>query len=756
MSWGYIPNLHIILLGDKYLAGGYVPFGVEVVRKLMRSGLQATQKNLATENARIHAKIVGDQRWLTIEAVTPCELYLESGFVDVNVIARSAPERFEPGRIRHGALILSDHLYGAVNPAVGAASSAASHPASGEYSERSFFYRPKEEGAAYYPQSDALWMKKVAAHEVPASLYSGKMRLFVQAKYGGSLLRKSNGSELFDWEPMCRVKEFNWATQPFFSVGDLSLMNESTLTTGLFTDENDGSYWLIQATSVLTVHCVELTTCGLAMYRQMKAEEERRSRRGEPFTRADKAEYEAYILADAKISKDFKFTLHNLPAINPLAYGWKFNWSGSRATCISLSQQGTGNNTYFRASRQDFTLTRNYAADVSGIEDPVLKEKAKWSMTTSNQENVGEFNFTFALASLWSPSWFDYLQTLRSGINVDQVPKPGSGPVYCWYDADDELVLINYSLTSDSGVTKSYDKPPHMAYGGYDWYFKGQNGNTEEYNYGSLSVQAFSCSIGEGVETIGASGTRTAFSIDIPSDGMTEATGSVSLGFTALATPADHPLLAAVNAERQALNDVYAQHLTNTATYGENTDGLYVTRYWDVAYGEFTYTTYPGYSRFGHSALVVPFYDCEACYMFSYSGESATERATVTYGNNVRMNPRFECRYGTPYDPVYINYGPVDAFIGWQSPGPQVTASSTDSGWTSIGAPTGILINKHDTYEALPSDLGQILSPSVSYPYSNKLCRTFTPAMNAEIAGDAVSPTHANFDYTVGSFIGWM
>ena len=98
--FGYVPNLHIILDGEnRARAGMYVPFGVELVRKLIRQGRYANSKTVAVDEAVITAKVVGEQRWLRIWVGGRCELYLESGMVHVGSIGPSNPAFNADGKL---------------------------------------------------------------------------------------------------------------------------------------------------------------------------------------------------------------------------------------------------------------------------------------------------------------------------------------------------------------------------------------------------------------------------------------------------------------------------------------------------------------------------------------------------------------------------------------------------------------------------------------------------------------------------------
>lgn len=764
--FGYVPNLHVILDGeDRARAGMYLPFGVELVRKLIRQGRYVNSKTVAVDDGtRIHAKVVGEQRYLRIESPSPCELYMESGFTDWGAFGRHDPARFEPARVFYGDMDPTGRLYGKVKNGAGS-----EPPASGQYSPRAFFYKDRKESEPYFPESESLWKKKIAAREIPASLYSGKMRLFVQAKYGGALFRSSGGDALFDWEPLCRIKEHLWAQQPYFVTSKgVPLKNDSSLTTGLYTDENDGSYWLLQAADILTVHRVDLTECGQAMYRFMKADEKKHAERGQPFTREKRAEYEAYMLADAKISSEFKFTLQNLPAIAPVAYGWKFNWNGSKATCISLNQHGSGNNTYWRASRQDFTVTRDTYKNVSGIEDPIARERARWSMTSANQDNAGEFTFTFARSSLWAPRWFDMMQELVSGTNVHEVLLAGGGPLYCWYDDKDELVLCNYSISASPDEETEFESPPYPVCSGIVHRQGGLRGATSKHTLTGRTTHSIEVGA-NGFTLKSGSGTKVLYEVDIPETGEIYAVEPYKTRFMTAATRPEIPESCGVVEQIciprrdtvKAAWDAYQEWYANMEAISEGYVAYHFPqeRLKKAPVSE-SVTTHGGYSVGGHVALVIPFFDCEAAYAFWRTFEISTEASkaelvgSLTGGDGlvaVEFFANFNWWNVDHWE--YATWGPFEFVLHLDTVGAGTVAGDVLNNHTG---PNGIAVGKHGSFVPTMTNLGSILSPSVSSPESSKVCITYMAAMGNRYGGSDLTPSHADYDYTKGSFLGWI
>ena len=114
MDHGFIPNLHVILLGDSQRAGAYLPYGKHLVRQILASR-QPYGKRVARPGSGIlvEAWVNGEHRWVRITAEPPCELFLESGYVEPGDIGLSSPTRYDPSVIDTAFLdYTSDPLYG--------------------------------------------------------------------------------------------------------------------------------------------------------------------------------------------------------------------------------------------------------------------------------------------------------------------------------------------------------------------------------------------------------------------------------------------------------------------------------------------------------------------------------------------------------------------------------------------------------------------------------------------------------------------
>lgn len=754
-QWGYIPNLHLTLDGDSARAGQYVPFGHNLVRQLIGSGLFAASKRLVlNDGTLIEARIAGDQRWLRINSPGGCSLWLESGFADI--FPYSGDYRNDPGRIFFGGIDMAMRLYGAMDARSGTADKTP-RPPSGSDSKKSFFFKERDPETMKWPESTGLHAKKVLTGQVPASLFSGKLRLFVQARYGGALMRASDNKPLLDgWAP-----KFLPGSPPMIEVTGAAVISTSS---GLYTAD-DGTYWLITMDSTVLIHRVALTDCGRAVMEKL-AELEADA----PLPRAKRAEYEAYALSDATIDKKMTFTLQNVATVSPLAYGWKWNWNGSKASVISVDPKGAGDNTWWSTSRHDVAFNRNSKKDVSNIEDPILAERARWSMSSSASP-TGEFSIQWGHAAVWAPLWSEMQQFRVSGNNQFIVAKPGSGPIYGWYDNNDNFVTVDHTLVAATGLEVHDTDPrgwsPCGAYPGMNYsreYSERNVGHTVTWTLPNGVVSAntsFSENYTDGTDV--ADGGEYNGPTQWLVDNSLDPAGVFSDGFqngrsqgTTAPTGCGLEIQPILNESNAAYDTAEAQYFHDQTVSGidyEFLGGYYQKR------NRVQKSESGSRQQGGMLALVIPFLDCEAAYVFEHKRKITTPtgrqanygyvkasihvyRYTETVGPNTGLRVAKAVGKYLTLSPTNINLvpGPTDPIVS--------TQEDTTLGWYSAKAGAG---------EAKTDNLNAIMNYDRLTDTSAKVCFTFGSAVLGQITGsDIVEPTSEEYDWTQGGFVGWF
>lgn len=789
--------LYVKLVGDTTIAGRYVGYGTQIVNQLEVSGQKTSYVTLS--DVAILASVIGTQKHLRIEgisATSACSLYLESGHVKYGQFHHNRPNASDPATIYEGATSPSAHLFGTISLPAGGTDyskatvkmpvsvdapvaydmfgSAASMPfKSGEHSPKSFFKAPRlnesvpsldpyeaTEGsgiAGTWPICNALEKKKELVAKVSPSLYSGKMRLFVQALFGAALdVFSSQKLEVYEAQGQPPKLKMNGVVLDFSD--------------SIFTSD-DGSYWLIQLGTLVTVTRIKLTACGKALSAWLI--------KNPSGNRKAQSEYEAYIFAGATLDKGFMFTLANIPAITPIAYGWKFNWSGSEASCISVVGKGTGHNTWWEATRQRVTLSRDSKREFRNEQAALTelqKERARWSMVSSDTSVSDAFNFPWGVVFVWVPDYSDFSHTRKSGVDPAVTGPTGTiGSVYGWYDTNDVFVTadFNHGISANDNFSSHDSFPPgQYVYDGLSCIYSTRTATTishgftvagtykgsvlysSNYSEGSFSAIANTPSTSIGYEAAwDANNDQTvywggAISIGIPTNASWTSThGGIfptGLGTTDSATQAAIGGILNANDSNPGWTGGWDQ-VIETASKGIYSKNL-------VGGTEL---------RNGAIALVVPFYDSEAVYVYSSNSHTKTPTSQATGSGLISTADGFSGLYIAVWG---ISYGGgtercIARFPSWAS------ASMCGTTSTTITTPAidetvieGACFKKDGSVPAILDTGTSMFTPGAlndRYAGGN-YCFTYTSAVYNYVNGSNVAPSHADFTYNTGTFIGWF
>ena len=182
---------------------------------------------------------------------------------------------------------------------------------------------PAKDTASREAYAAATVSKKMMMSMFPASLYSGKMRKFIQAQYGAKeALNNPLG-----------VKLSGTSFTLVYTKGDdeLVLGLWAHNSPGIYTAA-DGTYWLLSVTTTeFSWYPIKQDKAGAALLKVYTSS-----------TATDRDKLEAYIFAHSYVSLASKKTLSitGLPGGAPLAYGWKFDSTGAKASIVLHAQEG--------------------------------------------------------------------------------------------------------------------------------------------------------------------------------------------------------------------------------------------------------------------------------------------------------------------------------------------------------------------------------------------------------------------------------
>lgn len=780
-------SLHITFSGDASVAGGYVGVGRTMIEEIKGSIRKEGLSVMTFPEARIEARVVGLQEYIHIEATSEsCALYMESGYAQMGQYMHNRPGASIPATLQLGSVSTETHLFGTLTAGEARAVvpnsvSTSAKFKSGELSPKSFFAAPRlnetvpssdpleaTEGsgqAGEFPIDTALERKKAVVAKVCPSIYSGKMRLFVQSLFGAPLtVFGKQAISAYEFQP-------NMLKKNGIILG---------YSTGIFTSD-DGTYWLVDLGTVVTVWKIQLTTCGSALSQWLV--------KNPQANRHTQSEFEAFIFAEATIDTSFSFTLQNVPVVTPFAYGWKFNWGGSEATCISIGGGGTPGNLWNSATKHVVTISRNssrvFTADEQAALSPVQMERMRWNTSTSSSAEE-RFVFPWGSIMMWIPLYL-YGRISRASPIYPQAGVGNGTPVaiYGWYNDQDAFQSVTMSVGQSSAfgatVTGDSEVPPHSVV--YD----GLNSSRMTTSAGATNSNTISIAGGTYVSVFSQS-TYTKNSLRA---------NEQAVDFTPLFVPLYVPNDAvALLAEGAGYKVSYTYPTTLYATTSAYLANFVSNPYPDISAldavaalnasqrgflpGDYITTSYlsaaggvvddagvhpimEGYSeagtisKDGDLAIVIPFYDSESAYIFrsqtnsQLSTSSSHTVYTPTDGHGFSGACSFTTNWGaTAYHSQWKRWMSMTDFgvVSTEAMPPTVNVDHQEEMWCYL---------KNRKVKATTNSLAELFDPSYANQLlDNEYFMTFTSASLNYVTGYNIDPAEAFMPSDSGTFIGWF
>lgn len=599
--------------------------GADGIRYRQRTGADGTVTHVKTR--------AGHPHFWSETTETPEEnvekIYMDSGIVDLLSIDEYSPVSYLAAPLYYGAdqtpYYATKKLLGKIGPP---AITTTKPPVSGVAGES---FTPVEGGD--------LVGKKLCAARCPSSVFTGKTRLYAQAQLGAPL------------------KKWGWsldvpAGQPPQWVHDKTGFALNT-NVGIYLDDKN-VHWLISLSGGTGVMVTPLKpTSAARLLRPLLSD---------PAYAADRTKIEAYILAHSSpgaASESVFITVSGLPPAYMLGYGWKFNRKGDKADIISHSVGFPWNySTHYRLS-----FTRNTGSGFSG-------EANRWTINLTTVEGPYEWHNPRFASVIAHPDW--YTNQLYIFGETLGTSKADNVPVYCFYNSNDTLELINYTHVGGVegiaakreayppswGIVCDWTTDPSIRmnateYDTYATFFTDGGGSSWKLRTKSPDQFGFSCSAGStfGKKEFYSFADRTTAgkivnNMDVVWGGdgweAMQHSGVADVGVRHVTYPITNITLS---------DGVVAE--TSTATYVSDNipgpPGLYQGAFlchhqiFGLKYEEGTHEE----SR--PAVVVVPFYDAEAVYIY---GEHNSRR--VSSGNSGDGAPGLDNAWGSP---LRVTYG---------------------------------------------------------------------------------------------------
>lgn len=292
----------------------------------------------------------------------------------------------------------------------------------------------------------------------PSSIFTGKMRLYVQCLYGS-----------LDALPAQLAMVDNGTTIPSLQYAGVPLDTSC----GIYLDEATAKHYLI---SVTTGNAHELIRAPGVRWLEKKLLDGTISAK-------NKAKIEAYLLAQSYPSPPQGMDLP--PRISGgLAYGWHFDWGGKNADCVGfeiVTNPGDG------AACYKTTHWRISFSKVSG-----------YITGTLSKISEGLWRNNRALRVIASPQWHDYSFAKLGFLYSSEF---GSGPIYAYYSHSTEeypgsSTIQTTAWSSAIGVTQPVggDRSPSYMSPDPPWVLGGTASSIETWNaYSTDTLTITSC-----------------------------------------------------------------------------------------------------------------------------------------------------------------------------------------------------------------------------------------------------------------------
>ncbi len=290
---------------------------------------------------------------------------------------------------------------------------------------------------------DAMLTKRKAMVTCPASMFSGKMRLFMQARYGALLspaqdIQSNNANGVI--------------------VDGVEFSNLGSGGVGIVTTDLNEHFILKISGTTVTVYQLKPIKEHKDRIKKLRA---RLNETPAP-SEAERDKIEAYIFAGSYIdSTPYGSYASAFPSATGIVYGWSFNWQGTKSDIVNVSTIGSGLDTHFQSTHHSVSITN-------------------W--VTSG---VVTFGFTASVISVeewrdWRGSDHIFLPDYDTGGRMfmyslnNNNSYAGSGKFNCFYNRKSELISTSYSQSIGLTAAQYYDTDA-------DW--PGAGGNHEAAGY---------------------------------------------------------------------------------------------------------------------------------------------------------------------------------------------------------------------------------------------------------------------------------
>lgn len=478
---------HRLILGGHQ----YLPFARSRIKALQATGLKrATQRFIMPGGEQVRVRIDGEHEYIEISG-GGCAMFMDSGVVDVRALSG-------PGGSEQGILHYTDSVSTLYDTAVGIGEGTAeiryngrttaprgiaelewrkvspllSVPNSlqianyitntgsnfigsapfnaqeaGSFSSKATESDPVTDPRtwSYTESEETVLLKKTMAVQCPASIFTGKCRLWVQSMYG----RQIHGEGAPSWRPEITGLPGRPALliPAWGSSGDAVTYDPVLVDTnsGIWFDSSTGDHWLLcpRNGGSVEVYPLRAGSCASGM-RNTLANTETMPEPGH-------TRLEAFVLSDSRPDVANMQTVSSGAAITmySMGYGWHWNWSGTQADLVTNDPIVRGDvGTAMQSTHYRMTVEKS----AQGV----------WSAAVSTISGPNEWGVNRLYWCISEPLWTSSgLQKTTQGFCL---PFACSATIYAFYNRD-ELKTCQIDVAAQAGETLREWDPPEFAEG---------------------------------------------------------------------------------------------------------------------------------------------------------------------------------------------------------------------------------------------------------------------------------------------------
>ena len=659
----------------------YLPFARSRLRALRETGLEYASQVFEIGGSVVSISIKAGDGYISITGTSLDTLYMDSGLVDVISVGENSPNRYLPGVLHETDSVAQ---YNAPFSLVPPETQWRTKPAppknigqiSGDLDKGEEFkgrvpldaqsagsFKPQEvettpstDPKTYHLITDdeGLYEKKKLARKCPASMFTGRCRLYIQAVYGGHLYIYSAQGKVSTSRPSL-VPSLNASARPELLMpsyrteaeikadalaGVLDPEVRIDTHTGVFLDPETGKHWLFKpGEDTIDVYPLISDAIGEGLRKILKP-----SYTGKDAltSEEDREHLEAYILSRCKPAVR---QVRNIPlggSVNGWAcgYGWHWNWTGNTADIVTnavyFQEYSSLHNWYGNESTHHrFTLTKTQIRDEKGVITDTQFSSAYTKVSGPNKWAVNRIFWCIAEPG-WATGGMDKSTPLYSKMQA------GTSPFYVFYRRD-ELIVCTITVSYNAAATIYNESYGFQGFsrratlGGGEGFGELETDDSAYYTVsfqcGSVTTPAAPLKSSRGQKAV-ISGSNGSVVRAFDAGSLYQASISYAVG-PALSFSNDHAVVTIAARTR-------GQPATITTTFSDTSS-----------------TTTKSYSP--TSTIIIPFYDAEAVFV-NYSNTTTTGFTgigVVTYGNSnfhVVSYPQFADGFGFGDDYIATNW----------------------------------------------------------------------------------------------------